>query len=601
MLRQLAGVVSVGAGTWGAGYAYCDDKDNASAFKNGMINPEELERAAKAVREIDRSPNAKLVYEQLRQQELSKQADSKKDEASAMSKAREYELATEQKRQEEESKREQMRAQSQQQLMQQQAQLEERRVQQQADVQRQTNAEYLESQKRVSLEVEERKLQLTRQMEAEKKASMQYEAELQKEVAKEKAMAEGRARALEHRENRDIFMEEIGAKAREWGKQYLLLLQEAFQNLGTGAQLLLTTEYGPQALTGAAGLFAAYYGIRGGFGLGFRQLERFLTTPPLVRETSRYNVLQQARQRLGLGGSTPVAKDEALAKADKTFSDIILAPEVKHSVRALAASAANTRLHGAPFRHYLLYGPPGTGKTLLAKRLAHTSGLEYAIMSGGDVAPLGGDAVKQIHGTFDWARRSSRGMVLFVDEADAFLSHRRDSQGEALRSAINAMLYRTGDQSRDYMVILATNRPEDLDPAVLDRVDEQLEVALPTVDLREQIVQLYFTRYLTNSDQAVASLGMMTRMRRMFGGSKADKIDVSGVDQVKLVKEAAQKTAGFSGRELAKLMASVQAAVYGTPDAKLTDSIFRMVLDMKLKQHTMRAKMEANREAVIAY
>jgi len=87
-----------------------------------------------------------------------------------------------------------------------------------------------------------------------------------------------------------------------------------------------------------------------------RQLERFLTTPPLVRETSRYNVLQQARQRLGLGGGTPVAKDEALAKADKTFSDIILAPEVKHSVRALAASAANTRLHGAPFRHYLLYG-----------------------------------------------------------------------------------------------------------------------------------------------------------------------------------------------------------------------------------------------------
>lgn len=104
-------------------------------------------------------------------------------------------------------------------------------------------------------------------------------------------------------------------------------------------------------------------------------------------------------------------------------------------------------------------GPPGTGKTLLAKRLAHTSGLEYAIMSGGDVAPLGSDAVKQIHGTFDWARRSSKGMLLFVDEADAFLSHRHSSQGEALRSAINAMLYRTGDQSRDYMVILATNRP----------------------------------------------------------------------------------------------------------------------------------------------
>lgn len=103
-------------------------------------------------------------------------------------------------------------------------------------------------------------------------------------------------------------------------------------------------------------------------------------------------------------------------------------------------------------------GPPGTGKTLLAKRLAHTSGLEYAIMSGGDVAPLGNEAVKQIHDMFDWAKRSRKGMLLFVDEADAFLSH-RGNQGEALRSAINAMLFRTGDQNSDYMVILATNRP----------------------------------------------------------------------------------------------------------------------------------------------
>jgi hypothetical protein len=96
------------------------------------------------------------------------------------------------------------------------------------------------------------------------------QANLAKEVAKEKAMAEGRARALEHRENRDIFMEEISKQASEWGKQYLLLLQEAFKNLGTGAQLLMTTEYGPKALYGTAGLFAAYYGIRGGFGLGYR-------------------------------------------------------------------------------------------------------------------------------------------------------------------------------------------------------------------------------------------------------------------------------------------------------------------------------------------
>ena len=66
-------------------------------------------------------------------------------------------------------------------------------------------------------------------------------------------------------------------------------------------------------------------------------------------------------------------------------------------------------------------GPPGTGKTMAAKRLARTSGLDYAILSGGDVAPLAGGAVTQLHDTFDWAERSRKGLLLFIDEADAFL------------------------------------------------------------------------------------------------------------------------------------------------------------------------------------
>lgn len=61
--------------------------------------------------------------------------------------------------------------------------------------------------------------------------------------------------------------------------------------------------------------------------------------------------------------------------------------------------------------------------------------------------------------------------------------------------------------------------------------------------------------------------------------------------QVTLLREAADQTQGFSGRELAKLMASVQSAAYATPNATLTPEIFRSVVQSKLKQHAMRQQL----------
>ena len=52
---------------------------------------------------------------------------------------------------------------------------------------------------------------------------------------------------------------------------------------------------------------------------------------------------------------------------------------------------------------------------MAAKRLAKFSGLDYAVMTGGDVAPLGAAAVTKIHEMFDWASASRRGLLLFID------------------------------------------------------------------------------------------------------------------------------------------------------------------------------------------
>jgi ATPase family AAA domain-containing protein 3A/B len=97
----------------------------------------------------------------------------------------------------------------------------------------------------------------------------------------------------------------------------------------------------------------------------------------------------------------------------------------------------------------------GTGKTLIARKLAEVSGMDYAIMSGGDVGPLGDDAVTQLHAVFKWASRSTRGLLVFIDESEAFLSARSSlfSQDDSSRRhALNALLYQTGTQSKSFML-----------------------------------------------------------------------------------------------------------------------------------------------------
>eukprot|EP00889_Picochlorum_renovo_P003172 jgi/Picre1/30202/NNA_005571.t1 len=268
-----------------------------------------------------------------------------------------------------------------------------------------------------------------------------------------------------------------------------------------------------------------------------KAFEKWFGTPKLVRETSRKPLIGK--------GSVSVGK--SLGEVKKDFGDIVLQPKLQDHVRALAAVTSNTKRHGAPFRHMLFYGPPGTGKTMAAKRLARTSGLDYAILSGGDVAPLQGGAVTQLHETFDWAEKSRKGLLLFIDEADAFLGRRSGNMSEGLRGALNAMLFRTGDQSKDFCVVLATNRPSDLDPAVIDRMDEALEFGLPSLEERKKIIDIYFDKYITHATAGPA-VSFSERVKNFIlrRKSKADEIRVNGVTE-QMLWDAAEKTSVFLG------------------------------------------------------
>jgi ATPase family AAA domain-containing protein 3A/B len=235
-------------------------------------------------------------------------------------------------------------------------------------------------------------------------------------------------------------------------------------------------------------------------------------------------------------------------------------------------STVKVYLSCLPLTHKTLTGPPGTGKTLFARNLAQHSGLDYAILTGGDIAPLGRDAVTELHKLFDWAKTSRRGLLLFVDEADGFLQSRETSSkmmSEDQRNALNAFLFRTGTESDQFMMVYASNQPSQFDPAILDRIDEMVEFDLPGPDERRAMIALYIDKYLLHPP------GRWTR--------KVETVDIGEAE----VERVVQETEGFSGRAIAKLAIAWQAAAYGTDKAILDrDTFFQTVQYHKASMKT---------------
>ncbi|PNW84441.1 hypothetical protein CHLRE_03g144967v5 [Chlamydomonas reinhardtii] len=566
-----------------------DKEEKAAGGSDRLFDPEALERGAKALREINKSPYAKQALELSRQQEISKQAEHKEKEADYRRQAAALEKEREVVRYEEERKLEEQRAQVGARMKQYEDELARKRMMADHELQRQRNAEMAKLQEEASARAEQERLRVEQQIQAERRAAEQYAADLQKQVQRERALAEAEGRIKEARENEDVNRRAALLKYQEETRKAIESINAVMGHLGQAALELVTdTNKLLTAVGGTTLLFLGLFATRETTRVVGRTVEAWLGTPKLIRETSRFNVWNPSTWSLG-----PAKTKEDIKK---DFSDIVLHRDLHDMVRQVAASAANTKAHGAPFRHMLFYGPPGTGKTMVAKRMARTSGMDYAIMSGGDVAPLEGKAVTQLHQTFDWAEKSRRGLLLFIDEADAFLGRRSDAMSEGLRGALNAMLFRTGDQSRDFMVVLATNRPGDLDDAVLDRMDEALEFGLPGVAERQRLLALYLDKYIAKAgtDEGGAGAGKsggpLSRLSWVLKGRKssADAIEIEPSINEALLAATAKATEGFSARELAKLLAAVQAAVYGAPKAVLTPEIWQGVLQRKLYEHAER-------------
>ena len=144
-----------------------------------------------------------------------------------------------------------------------------------------------------------------------------------------------------------------------------------------------------------------------------------------------------------------------------------------------------------PPRGVLLYGPPGTGKTMLAKAVANATTAAFIRVNGSEfVQKYLGEGPRMVRDVFRLARENSPA-IIFIDEVDAIGTKRFDSQTgadrEVQRILMELLTQMDGfGQSTNVKVIMATNRADTLDPALLrpGRLDRKIE--FPNPDRRQK-------------------------------------------------------------------------------------------------------------------
>ncbi|KAL1890569.1 hypothetical protein Cpir12675_005351 [Ceratocystis pirilliformis] len=160
----------------------------------------------------------------------------------------------------------------------------------------------------------------------------------------------------------------------------------------------------------------------------------------------------------------------------------------------------------------LLYGPPGTGKTLLAKAVAKESGANMLQISGASINEMWvGQGEKNVAAVFSLAKKLAP-LVIFIDEADALLASRsRTSSMTSHREIINEFLREwDGISSTNAFIMVATNRPFDLDEAVLRRLPRKLLIDLPVQSDRTAILKILLRDEQLSADVSIDALAKRT-------------------------------------------------------------------------------------------
>ena len=221
-----------------------------------------------------------------------------------------------------------------------------------------------------------------------------------------------------------------------------------------------------------------------------------------------------------------------------TFNDVAGIDEAKEEVTEIVEFLKNPkrfqRLGGRIPRGVLLVGPPGCGKTLLARAIAGEADVPFFSISGSDfVEMFVGVGASRVRDLFKQAKDNSP-CIIFLDEIDAvgrrrgggFTTGGHDEREQTLNAILVEM---DGFNATDQIIVIAaTNRSDVLDPALTrpGRFDRQVQVPLPDLFGRSQILEVHSKKVKTGPDVNLERLGRGTPM-------------FSGADLAAVINEAA--------------------------------------------------------------
>ncbi len=233
------------------------------------------------------------------------------------------------------------------------------------------------------------------------------------------------------------------------------------------------------------------------------------------------------------------------------------------------------------YDNLLLYGKPGTGKTLFAQILADYTDMDFLCVTAASLLQSGIEGIKYFDEILELAEKSTYGVILFIDEADALFVNRDMLQPDSDHyKVLNHILAATGSGSNKFMMIAATNHAYVMDPAMGRRFQERVKMPLPGEKTRQDLLKLYINEYL--SDEAVGDFVLTGKSGSIFTNKR--------------INEIAQEIAGLSHAEIKDVVIIMAKKAAASSEGSLTEkhvnSAIAQAIEKKAALKKDRAKLK---------